>query len=69
MSRSKAKELLSVDTLKAQMRNRMWNSDHAEALLDEHPDSYKDIDQVMGDQKDLVQIEHTLRQILNYKGF
>ena len=47
----------------------MWNSDHAEALLDEHPDSYKDIDQVMGDQKDLVQIEHTLRQILNYKGF
>jgi tRNA-splicing ligase RtcB len=30
--------------------------------------SYKDIDQVMADQADLVKIEHTLRQILNYKG-
>jgi len=28
----------------------------------------KSIDQVMADQADLVTIEHTLRQILNYKG-
>ena len=32
------------------------------------PAAYKDIDQVMADQKDLVEIEHTLRQVLNYKG-
>jgi tRNA-splicing ligase RtcB len=50
------------------MGTRTWNANKAEALLDEHPDSYKDIRQVMDDQSDLVQIEHTLHQVLNYKG-
>ena len=39
-----------------------------EGLLDEDPRSYKDIDQVMADQADLVRPLHTLSQILNYKG-
>ena len=51
-----------------QMAGKTWNDGDAEALLDEHPDSYKDIDQVMADQADLVTIKHTLHQILNYKG-
>jgi tRNA-splicing ligase RtcB len=38
------------------------------AFLDEHPDAYKDIDQVMADAADLVKIRHTFRQILNVKG-
>jgi RNA-splicing ligase RtcB len=46
----------------------MWNSNDAKALLDEHPEAYKDIDQVMLDQQDLVEPVYTLRQILNYKG-
>ena len=37
-------------------------------LLDEAPQAYKDIDQVMADQADLVAVVHTLHQILNYKG-
>jgi len=37
-------------------------------LLDEHPQAYKDIDQVMADQADLVEVQHTLRQVFNYKG-
>ena len=40
----------------------------AGALLDEIPAAYKDIDQVMADQSDLVTILHTLHQVLNYKG-
>ena len=36
--------------------------------VDEIPDAYKDIDIVMADAKDLVDITHTLRQILNVKG-
>lgn len=44
-----------------------WNDD-AEALLDEHPDAYKDIGEVMNNQADLVKIEHHLETILNYKG-
>lgn len=38
------------------------------ALLEEHPDAYKDIDVVMEDAKDLVSIDHVLRQIVNVKG-
>ena len=40
----------------------------AKELVDEHPDAYKNIDTVMADQADLVEIEHTLTQIFNYKG-
>lgn len=68
MGRKAAERTFSVDSLREAMGDRTWNSDNAKALLDEHPGSYKDIDQVMADQKDLVTVEHTLRQILNYKG-
>ncbi len=67
-SRPKAKKVFSVDDLAAQMAGHTWLSARADALLDEIPAAYKDIDQVMADQRDLVEIEHTLRQVLNYKG-
>ena len=50
------------------MKGITWMSDHAKALLDEHPSAYKDIDHVMAAQRDLVERVHTLKQILNYKG-
>lgn len=39
-----------------------------DAFLDEVPGAYKDIDVVMEDAKDLVEIRHVLRQIVNVKG-
>ncbi|TDC05181.1 RtcB family protein [Nonomuraea longispora] len=68
MSRTKAKRELSASSLTAAMSGRTWNADRAAALVDEHPEAYKPIDQVMADQRDLVQVQHTLRQIFNYKG-
>lgn len=68
LSRGEAKRSLSVDSLKKVMKNKHWLKDDAEKLLDEHPDSYKDIHQVMQDQQDLVTVESVLTQILNYKG-
>ncbi|GAA2903240.1 RtcB family protein [Streptosporangium fragile] len=68
MSRTKAKKELSAASLAEAMRGRTWNADRAAALVDEHPQAYKPIDQVMADQKDLVEIRHTLRQVFNYKG-
>ena len=67
-SRTQAKKLFSVEDLAAQMEGKVWLSDRARALLDEIPSAYKDIDQVMADQADLVEVLHTLHQILNYKG-
>lgn len=68
MSRSRAKKELSKDLFVEQMAGKTWNNDRVDALIDEAPGSYKDIDQVMEDQKDLVKIVHTLSQIFNYKG-
>ena len=39
-----------------------------DAFVDEIPAAYKDIDVVMNDAKDLVEVLHTLRQIVNVKG-
>ncbi|MEW9531099.1 RtcB family protein [Microbispora sp. NPDC049125] len=68
MSRGRAKRELSAESLTEAMRGRTWNADRAAALVDEHPEAYKPIDRVMADQKDLVEVRHTLRQVFNYKG-
>jgi tRNA-splicing ligase RtcB len=66
LGRKHAERVLTYDSLVEKMGDRTWNQD--KRLLDEHPDAYKDIDQVMEAQKDLVQIEHRLHQVLNFKG-
>ena len=68
LSRTAARKTLSIESLQKAMDGKSWNSTQAGTLLDEHPDSYKDIDVVMKNQKDLVRVDHTLHQILNYKG-
>lgn len=67
-SRNEAKRRYSVDDLRREMGDRTWLADRAEQLLDEIPSAYKDIDEVMANQRDLVEVVHTLRQIVNYKG-
>jgi len=68
LSRSAARRTLSVASLREAMEGRSWNAAEAERLVDEHPMAYKDIDEVMEDQRDLVRPVRTLSQILNYKG-
>lgn len=68
LSRGRARRELTIESFVESMEGKTWQGDMADKLLDEHPDSYKDIDQVMADQADLVTIKHTLRQVLNYKG-
>ncbi len=68
LSRSAAKKQFTVDDLIEAMDGKIWNSDKAKSLIDEIPGSYKDIDQVMKDQADLVEVTHTLHQVLNFKG-
>jgi tRNA-splicing ligase RtcB len=68
MSRGQARRSLTAESLTEAMVGRSWQAGAAEQLIDEHPSAYKDIDQVMADQSDLVQVVHTLRQVLDYKG-
>ncbi|HET7490078.1 MAG TPA: RtcB family protein [Acidimicrobiales bacterium] len=67
-SRTQAKKLFTTADLARQMAGKVWLEKRAEALVDEIPAAYKDIDQVMADQADLVEVRHTLQQVLNYKG-
>jgi RNA-splicing ligase RtcB len=67
-SRTQAKKLFTTADLAEQMRGKVWLDQRADALVDEIPSAYKDIDQVMADQADLVEVRHTLHQVLNYKG-
>lgn len=67
-SRRQAKKRFTVDDLREQMKGKTWNRDRAAKLLDEIPGAYKDLEQVMTDQADLVEIETSMREILNYKG-
>jgi RNA-splicing ligase RtcB len=64
----KAKKLFTTADLAEQMQRKMWLADQAGALVDEIPWAYKDIDQVMADPADLVEVLHTLHQVLDYKG-
>ncbi len=69
LSRSQARKRFTVEDMTAQMaETKSWQRDNAADLIDEIPAAYKDVDQVMADQADLVEVEHTLHQILNYKG-
>ncbi|MCT7658991.1 RtcB family protein [Mycobacterium sp. CPCC 205710] len=65
-SRTEARKRFTADDLAARMRGIEYR--HGEQWVDEIPDAYKDIDQVMLDAADLVEVEHTLRQVLNVKG-
>ncbi len=66
MSRGKAKRQFSVDDLRAQTEGVECRKDHA--VLDEIPGAYKDIDQVMQYQKDLVEVVAELKQVMCVKG-
>lgn len=69
MSRGQAKRTFTAEDLAQQMKGvGTWQAGRAEHLIDEIPAAYKDIDRVMEDQKDLVEVVHTLHQIVNYKG-
>jgi tRNA-splicing ligase RtcB (3'-phosphate/5'-hydroxy nucleic acid ligase) len=68
LSRSQARKQFTGADLSAAMGDRAWNADRADDLVDEHPGAYKDIDDVMAAQADLVEVLHTLRQVFNYKG-
>jgi tRNA-splicing ligase RtcB len=65
-SRAAARRLFTQEQLREAMAGIEYRD--TDAFLDEIPMAYKDIDQVMLDAADLVEVRHTLRQIVNVKG-
>lgn len=66
MSRSAAKRTFSRADLEAQTAGVECRKDGG--VIDEIPGAYKDIDEVMANQSDLVKVVHTLKQVLCVKG-
>lgn len=64
--RKHAERTFTYEQLVESMTGIEWSGSNA--FLDEIPQAYKDIDIVMADAADLVEIKHTLRQIINVKG-
>lgn len=66
MSRSEAKRRFDRADLAAATEGIACRKD--DGVVDEIPAAYKDIDAVMAAQRDLVEIAHTLRQVVCVKG-
>lgn len=66
MSRTQAKKQFSTEDLVRQTSAVECRKD--KGVVDEIPGAYKDIDQVMENQSDLVDVVHTLRQVVCVKG-
>jgi tRNA-splicing ligase RtcB (3'-phosphate/5'-hydroxy nucleic acid ligase) len=66
MSRTEAKRVFSVADHERATRHVECRKDAA--VIDETPGAYKDIDAVMRAQADLVDVVHTLRQVVCVKG-
>lgn len=66
MSRSKAKNLFSQQDLIEQTAGIECRKD--KGVVDEIPSAYKNIDEVMENQTDLIEVVHTLKQVMCIKG-
>ena len=66
MSRTKAKKMFTIDDHVKATQGVECRKDTD--VIDETPMAYKDIDDVMAAQSDLVDVAHTLKQVLCVKG-
>jgi len=66
MSRNEAKRRFSQADLEVQTQGVECRKD--KGVLDEIPAAYKDIEKVMADQTDLIEVVHTLKQVVCVKG-
>jgi tRNA-splicing ligase RtcB len=66
MSRNQAQKCFKVEDLVSQTHGVICRKDRG--VIDEIPAAYKDIDEVMANQSDLVEVVHTLKQVLCVKG-
>ena len=66
MSRNKAKKQFTIDDVMLQTQGVECRKD--KDIIDEIPGAYKDIDQVMANQRDLVRIVAELKQVMCVKG-
>ncbi|MFW3388650.1 UNVERIFIED_CONTAM: RtcB family protein, partial [Kocuria sp. CPCC 205274] len=69
MSRSKAKKTFDLDAFVEQMKGRKLSGFSVDTnFIDECPEAYKPIDQVMTNQEDLIEVVTHIKPLVNVKG-
>ena len=66
MSRTKARQSITLKEHREATKGIECRKDRA--IIDESPAAYKDISSVIAAQQDLIEVVHTLRQVVNVKG-
>ena len=67
MSRSKARELLSLDAFKKSM-DGIYTTSVGEDTIDEAPMAYKPMDEIVENIKDTVDILEIIKPVYNFKA-
>ena len=67
LSRGQAKQQLDIDEFKSQMEG-IYSSTVGEETIDEAPNAYKSIDDILDNIKECVNVEYILKPIYNFKG-
>jgi tRNA-splicing ligase RtcB len=67
LSRSKAKETLSLDEYRKRMSD-VWSSCVSKATLDESPMAYKGMDHILGSIGDSVAVDAVIKPVYNFKA-
>lgn len=65
-SRTEARKRFTMEDMEKAMIGVSFH--HSAEFIDEIPGAYKDIDEVMENSKELVEIKHILKQVVNVKG-
>jgi tRNA-splicing ligase RtcB len=66
MARGEAKRTITLEMHRQATEGVVCRKDRD--VIDESPAAYKDVDAVMEAQKDLVEVVHTLKQVVCVKG-
>ena len=66
MSRTAARHHFNPEDVKKQTKGVECRKD--KTVIDEIPEAYKPIEEVMANQNDLVEVVHTLKQVVCVKG-
>lgn len=67
MSRSKAKETLSIEEFKETMKD-IFTTSVNQSTIDESPMAYKSMDEIVNNIKDTVDIVKVIKPIYNFKS-
>lgn len=68
MGRAEAKKTLDMETFRKEMEDRGIQAKVDESTLDESAGAYKNVFEVMAMQRDLVEVIHHIKPIINIKG-